>query len=111
MEKIDDKKTDKEKEEKAKNDRFTRALMKYRKDKERKKEEENGYQHKKSNKVSDIAKQLELTLGKKSSQIEEVDNTPIIKESVNFENNNPQNDIVFRKSNKKKKALKKFEDI
>ena len=87
--------------------------MKYRRDKEKKKDEDNGkkleYKHNKSSKIIDIAKNLEDTLNKNAPN-DEKEETPIIQATVTFENNNPQNDIVTLKSNKKKRALKKFED-
>ena len=98
---------------KDKNDRFARALMKYRRDKEKKKDGENeyGFKHNKSNKIMNMSKELEKSYNKQRIASEQNErDTPIIEESHDFENNNPQNDIVTLKSNKKKKALKKFED-
>ena len=58
-----------------------------------------------------MSKELERSYNKQRIASEQNErDTPIIEESHDFENNNPQNDIVTLKSNKKKKALKKFED-
>ena len=88
--------------------------MKYRKNKEKKKDEDSGkkyyYKTNKSNKVMDIAKELESALSKQTSKNEEKEETLIIKATVDLESNNPENNRVTLKSNRKKKALKKFED-
>ena len=68
--------------------------MKYRRDKEKKKDEDNGkkleYKHNKSSKIIDIAKNLENTLNKNAPNDDEKEETPIIQATVTFENNNPQ---------------------
>ena len=87
--------------------------MKYRKDKNTKKEEKDSGKKeklKKSYKVMGIAKELENTLNKQNIQKEETNNTPIIQASINFENDDNENNKITFKSNKKKRALKKFED-
>ena len=52
----------------------------------------------------DIAKELESALSKQTSKNEEKEETPIIKATVDLESNNPENNRVTLKSNRKKKA-------
>ena len=111
----EDKKIETKKEE-DKNDRFTRALMKYRRNKEKKKEEDSGkkptYKTEKSDKVMDIAKQLENKLSKQMSKSQEKDNrddTPIITTKVDYDQ--PEINRAIRKSVKKKRSKKVFEDL
>ena len=87
--------------------------MKYRKNKEKKKEEDSGKKFGyKSEKVMGIAKELEHTLSKKLSKSQNKDGrdvTPIIQTKVDYEN--PDNYKTLASSVKKKKPKRLFEDI
>ena len=87
--------------------------MKYRKNKEKKKEEDSGKKYGyKSEKVMGIAKELEHTLSKKFSKSHNKDNrdvTHIIHTKVDYEN--PDNDRAVGGSVRKKKPKRIFEDL
>ena len=89
--------------------------MKYRRNKEKKKDEDSGkkitYKTEKSDKVMGIAKQLEHTLSKQMSKSQDKDNkddTTIVITKVDYEQ--PEINRAIRKSVKKKRSRKVFED-
>ena len=106
------------KKDDEKDNRFTRALLKYRRNKERKKEEDSSKKASaskvnKSERVIEIAKELEPKLSKQmvpDDQKEEKEETPIIQVSLTYGTEEPETNNATLKTKKKKKAMKQFED-
>ena len=83
--KADEKSDDKIEAEKIKNERSNRAFMRFRRNQEKKKDDDSN-SFRKSSKVAKIAKDLEDTLSKRSE-----------KETIEYENENNNKDKESRK--------------